>query len=44
MGSAPLLLYFLRLRAEQESLRLLLWGMALGAPSELRREWLVSSA
>jgi vacuolar-type H+-ATPase subunit C/Vma6 len=43
LGSAPLLLYFLRLRAEQENLRLLLWGAALGAPDALRRDRLVPS-
>lgn len=44
LGSAPLLAYFLRLRAEQENLRLLLWGAALGAPGPLRRDRLVPSA
>lgn len=44
LGSAPLLAYFLRVRAEQENLRLLLWGAALGAPGALRSEWLVPSA
>lgn len=41
LSAAPLLTYLLRLRAEQENLRLLLWGAALGAPLALRREWLV---
>ena len=31
-------------RAEQENLRLLLWGAALGAPGPLRRDRLVPSA
>jgi vacuolar-type H+-ATPase subunit C/Vma6 len=44
LGPAPVLRYFLRLRAQAMNLRLLLWGAALGAPAVARRERLVRAA
>lgn len=38
LGPAPLLGYLLRLQAQAMSLRLLLWGAALGVPPALRRD------
>jgi vacuolar-type H+-ATPase subunit C/Vma6 len=37
LGPAPILRYFLRLRAQMVALRLAIWGAALGAPPAVRR-------
>jgi vacuolar-type H+-ATPase subunit C/Vma6 len=44
LGPAPVLGYFLRLRAQAMNLRVLLWGVALRAPTSVRRERLVRVA
>jgi vacuolar-type H+-ATPase subunit C/Vma6 len=44
LGPAPLLRFFLRLRAQAMNLRVLLWGAALRAPAAVRRERLVRVA
>jgi vacuolar-type H+-ATPase subunit C/Vma6 len=42
LGSAPLVLFLLRLQAQTADLRRLAWGAALGAPAELLRSELVT--
>ena len=41
LGSAPLLLFLLRLQAQSADLRRLAWGAVLGAPAEMLRSELV---
>jgi hypothetical protein len=43
LGSAPFVLFLLRLQAQSTDLRRLAWGAALGAPADLLRSELVTS-
>lgn len=44
LGPAPLVWYLLRLRSQAVSLRLLVWGVAMGVPAALRRSSLAEVA